>query len=225
MFAEEAAFQDALVEGVHWLKATDPVLAALIERVGACALVPEWSRSPFESLVRAVAHQQLQGKAAAAILGRFLALFAPPFPTSRDILRLIDQDFRAVGFSRSKMAAIRDIAAHAEAGMVPDRIEAERLDDAALIERLTAIRGVGPWTVQMLLIFTLGRLDVLPADDFGVRNGIRKAYGLDALPSRAEVIARGAGWRPYCSIASWYLWRAVVLDRPQPENAPISPIT
>lgn len=221
MIAEEAAFQNALTEGVQWLADTDPVLAALIERVGACALAPEWSRSPFESLVRAVAHQQLQGKAAAAILGRFLALFDPPFPSSRDILHLDDQDFRAVGFSRSKVAAIRDIAAHAEAGLVPNRAEAERLDDTALIERLTAIRGVGTWTVQMLLIFTLGRLDVLPVDDFGVRNGIKKAYGLDAQPSRAEVLDRGVGWRPYRSIASWYFWRAAAAGRPLPANTPI----
>ncbi len=210
---EEAAFVRALPEAVQRLTDSDPVLAGVIERVGACTLVPEWRRSPYESLVRAVAHQQLQGKAAQAILGRFLALFDAPFPTPADILGRAEDDLRAVGFSRAKVAAIRDIAAHAEQGLVPDRGAALLLDDAALIERLVAIRGVGAWTVQMLLIFTLGRLDVLPADDFGVRTGVRKTYGLDVQPTRANVLDLGARWQPYRSIASWYLWRAAAFGR------------
>ncbi len=210
---EAAAFHGALPDAVQRLSDADPVLAGLIERVGACTLAPEWGRSPFESLVRAVAHQQLQGKAAQAILGRFLALFAAPFPAPADILARADDDLRAVGFSRAKVAAIRDIAVHAERGLVPDRAAALLLDDDALIERLVAIRGVGAWTVQMLLIFTLGRLDVLPADDFGVRTGIRKTYGLDAQPKRANVLDLGLRWQPYRSIASWYLWRAAAFGR------------
>ena len=184
------------------------MLGGLIDRVGACGLSPFWSRSPFESLVRSVAYQQLQGRAAAVILGRFLALFEAPFPAPADIARLDDETMRSVGFSRSKVAAIRDIAVHAENGVVPDRATAETMDESELIARLTAIRGVGPWTVQMLLIFTIGRLDVLPVDDFGVRNGIRLTYGLEAPPSRVDVLGRGEDWRPYRSVASWYLWRA-----------------
>lgn len=214
----DAAFGITLADAVDHLTAADPVLAGLIDRVGACGLSPFWTRSPFESLVRSVAYQQLQGRAAAVILGRFLALFDAPFPSPSDIARLDDETMRAVGFSRSKVAAIRDIAVHAEKGVVPDRVTAETMDDTELIARLTAIRGVGPWTVQMLLIFTLGRLDVLPVDDFGVRNGIRLAYGLDAPPSRNDVLSRGEDWRPYRSVASWYLWRAAEGRRPQGQD-------
>ncbi|HYN38290.1 MAG TPA: DNA-3-methyladenine glycosylase 2 family protein [Rhodospirillales bacterium] len=216
----QAAFVDALADGAQRLAAADPVLAAVIDEVGPCRLAPAWSRSPFEALVRSVAYQQLQGAAAAAILARFVAMFDPPFPEPRGIAALDDAAMRAVGFSRAKIAAIRDIAAHTEAGVVPDRAEAESLDDATLIERLTPIRGVGPWTVQMLLIFTLGRLDVLPADDFGVRSGIRKAYGLEALPSRRDVLARGDDWHPFRTIASWYLWRAAEGNRARGQDAP-----
>ncbi len=217
----DAAFGITLADAVDHLTAADPVLAGLIDRVGACGLSPFWTRSPFESLVRSVAYQQLQGRAAAVILGRFLALFDPPFPAPTDIARLDDETMRAVGFSRSKVAAIRDIAVHAENGVVPDRATAETMDDAELIARLTAIRGVGPWTVQMLLIFTLGRLDVLPVDDFGVRNGIRLAYGLDAPPSRNDVLSRGENWRPYRSVASWYLWRAAEGKQARGQDVPV----
>jgi DNA-3-methyladenine glycosylase II len=217
----DAAFGIVLADAVDHLTAADPVLAGLIDRVGACTLQPAWSRSPFESLVRSVAYQQLQGRAAAVILKRFLALFEAPFPSPDDIARLDEETMRAVGFSRSKVAAIRDIAADAESGLLPDRASAETMDDAELIRRLTSIRGVGPWTVQMLLIFTLGRLDVLPADDFGVRNGIRRTYGLDALPAKNEVIRMAEAWRPYRSVASWYLWRAAEGRPPQGQDAPL----
>ena len=217
----EADFQITLTEAERRLSAADPVLGAVIERVGACALAPFWSRSPFESLVRSVAYQQLQGRAAAVILGRFLALFDASFPLPAEIIRLDDAQMRAVGFSGSKVAAIRAIATHAENGLIPDRATAEAMDDAELIARLTPIRGVGPWTVQMLLIFTMGRLDILPVDDFGVRNGIRLAYGLDAPPKPRDVLSRGEDWRPYRSIASWYLWRAAEGRRPQGQDTPV----
>jgi DNA-3-methyladenine glycosylase II len=217
----DAPFGITLADAVDHLTAADPVLAGLIDRVGACGLSPFWTRSPFESLVRSVAYQQLQGRAAAVILGRFLALFDPPFPAPADIARLDDETMRAVGFSRSKVAAIRDIAVHAENGIVPDRATAETMVDGELIARLTTIRGVGPWTVQMLLIFTLGRPDVLPVDDFGVRNSIRLAYGLDAPPSRTDVLSRGENWRPCRSVASWYLWRAAEGRRAQGQDVPV----
>ncbi len=217
----EAAFRIVLADAADHLTAADPVLAGLIDRIGACTLSPEWARSPFESLVRSVAYQQLQGRVAAVILKRFLALFEASFPSPGDIVSLDDETMRGVGFSRSKVAAIRDIAVHAASGLLPDRASADALDDAELVDRLTPIRGVGPWTVQMLLIFTLGRLDVLPADDFGVRNGIRRTYNLDALPAKNEVIRMAEVWRPYRSIASWYLWRAAEGRPPQGQDAPL----
>lgn len=218
----DGTFGSAIADAVDHLMAADLVLAGLINRVGACGLSPFWSRSPFESLVRSVAYQQLQGRAAAVILGRFLALFDAAFPSPADIARLDDEAMRAVGFSRSKIAAIRDIAVHAENGLVPDRATAETMDDAELIARLTAIRGVGPWTVEMLLIFTLGRLNVLPVDDFGVRNGIRLTYALDAPPSRNDVLSRGEVWRPYRSVASWYLWRAAEGKQARGQDTPVA---
>ena len=208
-----AGFADEVARALVHLDAVDPVMRRVIGEIGACGLEPFWERSPFEALVRSVAYQQLQGKAAAAILGRYLALFPPPFPTPADVPLVDDEAMRAAGLSRSKIAAIRDIAAKAIEGVVPDRAEAETIADDALIRRLVAIRGVGQWTVEMLLIFTLGRLDVLPVDDFGVRSGMRIAYGLEAMPVKREMLALAEPWRPYRSIASWYLWRVPAYSR------------
>ena len=185
------------------------VMRRLIREHGPCALVPERRRSPFESLVSAVAHQQLHGKAAATILGRFRTLFAPArFPQAQQLADVTDDDLRGCGFSRAKTTAIRDIAEKTLSGVVPSSRAIARMSDEEIIERLTAVRGVGRWTVEMLLIFKLGRPDVLPADDFGVRNGLRIAYGLATMPSPKEVLARGESWRPFATTAAWYLWRA-----------------
>lgn len=203
-------FDAKVGEAIRHLSATCPAMRDVIANVGPCELSPAWHTSPFESLVRAVAHQQLQGKAAKAILGRFLALFAPSdFPTPPDILLLDDAVLRGVGFSRSKMLAIRDIAAKAAEGIVPTREEAETLSDDELISRLVSIRGVGRWTVEMLMIFALGRLDVLPVDDFGVRKGMKMAFALEAMPAKREMLAMSECWRPYRSVGTWYLWRLV----------------
>ncbi len=188
--------------------ATDPDFAALIGRVGRCRLDPNRTRSPFEALVRAIAHQQVHGRAAEAILGRFLAPFGGAFPTPADILALTDESFRAAGFSAGKTASIRDIARHADLGIVPSRPAAARLADPTLIERLVPIRGVGRWTVEMLLIFTLGRPDVLPVDDFGVREGYRRLKGLAVQPKPKDLAILGLAWAPHRSTAAWYLWRA-----------------
>jgi DNA-3-methyladenine glycosylase II len=185
------------------------VMRRLIREHGPCELVPERRRSPFESLVSAVAHQQLHGKAAATILGRFRALFSPArFPQAQQLTDVTDDALRACGFSRAKTAALRDIAEKTLSGVVPTSRAIARMSDEEIIERLTAVRGVGRWTVEMLLIFKLGRPDVLPADDFGVRNGLRIAYGLPAMPSPKEVLAHGERWRPFATTAAWYLWRA-----------------
>jgi DNA-3-methyladenine glycosylase II len=194
---------------VAHLRASDAAMARLMARVGPCRLLVEKGREPYEALVRAIAHQQLHGRAAETILGRFLALYpAIAFPTPAMVLGSDDAVLRGCGFSASKVAGIRDIAVHAAAGDVPTRREAGRLTDAELIARLSAIRGVGRWTVEMLLIFTLGRPDVLPIDDFGVREGYRLLHGLDAQPRPRDLAAIGEAWAPYRSYAAWYLWRA-----------------
>jgi DNA-3-methyladenine glycosylase II len=193
---------------VH-LRKRCPVMRRLIRVHGPCGLVPELRRSPFEALVNAVAHQQLHGKAAETILGRFRGLFAPArFPTAARLAEVSDDALRGCGFSRAKTAALRDIAEKTLSGVVPSSRAIARMSNAEIIERLTTVRGVGRWTVEMLLIFKLGRPDVLPADDFGVRNGMRVAFELPAMPSPKEVLALGARWRPHSTTAAWYLWRA-----------------
>jgi len=191
------------------LSAVDPVMARLIREIGPCKLAHEPWRSPFQSLVQAVAHQQLNGTAANMILTRFKKLFPKRrFPKPEDLASITDEQIRACGFSFSKIAAIRDIAAKALDGTIPSSRAIEKLTDAEIIERLTAARGVGRWTVEMLLIFQLGRKDVLPVDDFGVRNGFRIAYKKRAMPKPKALLAFGRKWRPHGSTAAWYLWRA-----------------
>lgn len=181
----------------------------LIRTIGPCTLAPDGKRAPFESLVRAVAHQQLHGTAAEAILGRFRALFpGRRFPSARLLATVDDDALRGCGFSRGKIAALRDIAAKTIDGTVPGPRRISDLSDEEIIARLTQVRGVGRWTVEMLLIFKLGRPDVLPADDFGVRNGFRIAFSLSAMPTPKELLAYGQRWRPHATTAAWYLWRA-----------------
>ncbi len=186
----------------------DPVLKRVIRQVGPCTLRPV-RREPYEALVRASAHQQVPGRAAEAILGRFVALYpGHDFPPPLQVMEAPVEAMRGCGLSGSKVAAIRDIAEKAVGGLVPTRKVAARLSDETLIERLVQIRGVGRWTVEMLLIFTLGRPDVLPVDDFGVREGWRVATGADAQVRPKELAAIGEAWGPWRSIAAWYLWRA-----------------
>jgi DNA-3-methyladenine glycosylase II len=194
----------------------DPAFAALIRRIGPPKLGIERGRDPYEALVRAIAHQQLHGNAARAILTRFEALFpGDNFPAPDAVLAMPEESLRGCGFSATKIASIRDICAHAMAGTVPTRRASARLSDEALIERLTAIRGVGRWTVEMMLIFTLGRPDVLPVDDFGVREGYRVLYGLDVQPKPRALAEIGLAWAPFRSFATWYLYRAVEEARRQ----------
>lgn len=164
---------------------------------------------PYEALVRAIAHQQLHGNAARAILARFAALFpGGGFPSPAHVGAVDDAALRGCGFSATKTAAIRDICAHAALGVVPSAAESESLDDETLIARLVCIRGVGRWTVEMVLISALHRPDVLPVDDFGVREGWRVLNGLEVQPKPKALAALGACWAPYRSTAAWYLWRA-----------------
>ncbi len=188
--------------------ARDLVMRALIRRHGPCRLEPHGS-SPYETLVRAIAHQQLNGRAAETILGRFVALFPKGrFPAPAAVLAVSAARIRSAGFSRAKVRAIKDIARHAVKGVVPTRRACGRLSDEEMIDRLTPIHGVGRWTVEMLLIFTLGRPDVLPVDDFGVREGFRHAYGRRTQPTPKALRVFGERWKPYRSVAAWYLWRA-----------------
>jgi DNA-3-methyladenine glycosylase II len=181
----------------------------LIREIGACELKPESKRSPFQSLVQAVAHQQLNGTAANTILTRFKKLFPRRrFPKPEDLANVTDEQIRACGFSFAKIRAIRDIAEKALDGTIPSSRQIDKLSDDEIIERLTAARGVGRWTVEMLLIFQLGRENVLPVDDFGVRNGFRLAYKKREMPKPKALLKFGERWRPHATTAAWYLWRA-----------------
>jgi DNA-3-methyladenine glycosylase II len=205
------------------LAALCPRFAGLIERIGPRAAPPEGIPSPYARLLRAIAHQQLNGRAAELIFGRFLALYpGEDFPPPEAVLATGDKSLRAVGFSFAKIAAIRDIAAKALDGTVPDRAELALLSDEEAIARLVVLRGVGRWTVEMLLI-GMGRPDILPVDDFGVREGYRILYGLDAQPKPRALAEFGLPWAPHRTTAAWYLWRAV--DEGKKVKPPPSPLT
>lgn len=189
----------------------DRRLGRLIERVGPCRLaVASRHATPYASLAEAIVYQQLHGRAAAAIWGRLCSAFdGRGAPAARRLASAELEALRAVGLSRNKALAVQDLARRAVARQIPTRAAADRLSDEELLERLTAVRGVGRWTVEMLLLFTLGRPDVLPAADYGVRQGFARAFGREAMPSAAELLAHGERWRPWRSVASWYLWRAL----------------
>jgi DNA-3-methyladenine glycosylase II len=196
------------------LDAADPVLGGLIRAVGPCALAAQADCQPFRALARAIAHQQLNGTAANTILQRFIdGCGAGAFPTPQLVLAAPEQSLRAAGFSVAKVAALRDLAHKSLTAMIPAGPALLALADEEIIACLTQVRGIGRWTVEMMLMFELGRPDVLPVDDFGVRSGFRAAYGLKRLPRPQVLAAWGERWRPYRSTAAWYLWRALELER------------
>jgi DNA-3-methyladenine glycosylase II len=203
-----------MTDALRHLRRADPVMAELIRRAGPFAPKPERGVGPYEALVQAVAHQQLTGKAAQTILGRFYALYdGDGCPEPARLVETADEALRGCGFSRAKSASLKDIAARTLDGTIPPRRALARMKDDAIIERLIEARGVGRWTVEMFLMFTLGRPDVLPVDDYGIRMGYRIAYGKRTMP-RAKALAKfGERWAPYRTTASWYLWRAVDLHR------------
>jgi DNA-3-methyladenine glycosylase II len=199
---------------INHLSRADPVLAELIRAVGPCRLAPEGDCHPFQTLARAIAHQQLNGVAANTILGRLVnSCGAGVFPTPQQVLAASVESLRGAGFSFAKIAALRDLAEKTIAAVVPDAAILLELSDEEIITRLTQVRGIGRWTVEMLLVFQLGRPDVLPVDDFGVRSGFQAAYGLSRLPRPQALAAWGERWRPYRTTAAWYLWRAIELKR------------
>jgi DNA-3-methyladenine glycosylase II len=187
------------------LKKSDPVLAAIIERVGEYRI--EFRQPDFETLVKSITYQQLSGRVASVIFNR-LAQAAGGLITPESILKLRPSRMRAVGLSGQKTAYIRDLARHTRDGVVVFE-ELETLTDAEVIERLTQVKGIGVWTVHMFLIFALRRLDVLPTGDLGIRAAVKKAYGMSELPKPTEIETLAAAWKPYCTVASWYLWRSL----------------
>jgi DNA-3-methyladenine glycosylase II len=196
------------------LSQVDPILGAVISTVGPCRLVPQMETEPFQALAHAIAHQQLHAAAASSILKRFIETCgAGAFPAADRVLATPDLTLRGAGFSASKIAALKDLARKTIEGIVPERRLLLPLEDTAIIERPTQVRGIGRWTVEMMLIFQLGRPDILPVDDFGVRKGFQLAYGLRKMPRPRVLAAYGERWAPYRSTAAWYLWRAPELHR------------
>ena len=192
------------------LSDADPLLGALIERVGPYLLRPRRTQSLFAAVARAIVYQQLSGSAAATILGRVKAIYAPKrFPTPRDILATPPERLRAAGLSAAKTAALRDLAERSFDGTVPTMRRVRLMEDEDVIERLVQVRGVGRWTAEMLLMFRLGRADVLPVSDLGIRKGFALTFGYRLLPAAITIERRAERWRPYRSVACWYLWRAL----------------
>ncbi len=204
---------------VRHLRHCDEKFEDLISRVGRFRMEMDTHPSPYEALMEAIVYQQLNGKAAATIFGRVKdRVGGGNIPTPAQILAASDATLRGAGLSRQKLAAIRDLAQKTADGTVPSLAEVELLPDEEIVTRLTAVRGVGVWTVHMMLIFRLGRPDVLPTLDYGVQQGFKLAYRKRKLPKPKELLAFGERWKPYRSVASWYLWQAVHLHRTKKVN-------
>ena len=192
-------------QAIYHLRKSDPILAAIIDRVGDYGI--EFRDPDFSTLVKSIVYQQLSGRVASVIFGRLVTAAGDPL-TPHNILKLRPARMRSLGLSTQKTKYIRDLARHTRDGRVVFA-ELPQLSDQEIIDRLTRVKGVGTWTVHMFLIFALRRLDILPTGDLGIRNAIRKAYGLKELPLAAEMEELAARWRPYCTVASWYLWRSL----------------
>jgi DNA-3-methyladenine glycosylase II len=224
---------------VAHLTAADPELAKLIKRARRFTLKLASRQSPFEALLESIIYQQLHGKAAAAIHARLIASFAdlcgtdaktgdPAHPSPQHLLDCPNDQLRAAGLSNNKALSVRDLAAKTLDGTVPTLARIRKMPDQAIIDHLTQVRGIGEWTVQMFLIFRLGRPDILPTNDYGVRKGFALTFtGLDPsakvtpsdLPTSAAMEARALPWHPFCSVATWYLWRACDLAKPQKKDS------
>jgi 3-methyladenine DNA glycosylase/8-oxoguanine DNA glycosylase len=200
-------------KAIDHVAGSDPRFAALVKRVRRFDVVANDLVRPFDALAESIAYQQLSGKAAATIWGRVRALYPKrKWLDPQAVLETPDETLRACGLSRSKIAALKDLAAKTIDGTVPKRRELVRMTDEEIIERLTKVRGIGRWTVEMLLLFDLGRLDVWPVADYGVQKGFAKTFGRKKLPTPKQFMKIGEKWRPYRSVAAWYFWRA--LDQP-----------
>lgn len=196
-------------EAIHHLRAADPVLAAIIEQVGAYRI--EYREPGFEALAKAIVYQQLSGRVASVIFGRLLAAAGGEPMVPEAVLKLRPQRMRTLGLSKQKIGYIRDLARHTRDGRL-DFAGMDRLSDEEVIEMLTGVKGIGVWTAHMFLIFALRRTNVLPVGDLGIRAAIRKAYNLPELPKPGEVVDLARVWNPYRTVASWYLWRSLEPD-------------
>jgi DNA-3-methyladenine glycosylase II len=212
------------------LARVDPVLAGVIRAAGKYTVEPSLTHTPFHALASAITHQQLNGTAAMSIFNRLCGLYvqakaegAAALLEAELVLGTSDEKLRSVGLSYAKIASIKDLAAKTLAGVVPPYEILHTLADDEIVERITQVRGIGRWTVEMMLMFRLGRPDILPIDDFGVRNGFRLAYGLRGMPTPRALAEFGARWAPYRSVAAWYLWRAVDLHKAGKLPAPAMP--
>ena len=200
------------VAAANHLRQRDRKLARLMDKSIAFRLRPAELQSTFEALAESILYQQLSGKAAATITARMIALFKPRrFPRPQDLIDATVERLRSAGVSRGKIAALKDLSAKTLDGTVPPVAKLHKLSDDEIVERLTQVRGIGRWTVEMLLIFRLARPDVLPATDYGVRKGFSKLLGLEELPKPQALLDYGERWRPYRTVASWYMWRALDL--------------
>lgn len=199
--------KDIYSDATDFLKTIDDDWARLIQIVGACAFTPKLEREPYEALIRAVAYQQLSTKAGDAILGKLIRLF-DAFPTPQQLITAEFDDLRAAGFSSRKIETLKGIAEGALNGLVPSRDIANVMSDEALIKQLVTLKGIGQWSVEMMLMFTLQRMDILPAGDFGIAEGYKRLKKLDTAPKPKQLAEIGLAWSPYRTIASWYLWRA-----------------
>jgi DNA-3-methyladenine glycosylase II len=193
------------------LRRVDPTMALVINRVGPCRFRARAEGTHFDAVVRSIVYQQLSGSAAFTIHSRLLALFGGESVAPPQLRDMPDETLRAVGLSRQKIVYMKDLAARVCAGSLPIHALHE-LDDDAVIDALTSVKGIGRWTAQMFLVFRLGRPDVLPELDLGIRKAIQRAYRTRGLPSTARVLRIGAPWAPYRTIASWYLWRSLEVD-------------
>lgn len=195
------------LKAVHHLRRCDPRLAAWIDRIGVLQLPVVESREPYVALLEIIAHQQLAGAAARAIWGRVIGLFEDGVPCSRRLVEMSDDHLRSAGLSRSKAAAMRDICSRVNAGKIPSATSIVQMSDDEIYTQLTEIRGVGSWTVDMLMMFTLCRPDVMPTTDYGVRKGFQILYRKRSLPTPAYILKHTEIWRPHRSIAALYLWK------------------
>lgn len=207
-----AEFGAEVEKALKALKKADKQLAQVIKNVGPCTLQPDDIQSPFVALAESIVYQQLSGKAAATIFGRVKTLFAESGGlTAQSVLTTSVQTLRSAGCSNAKALALIDLAEKTVSGVVPNVDQLHTMPDDEIIERLVSIRGVGKWTVEMLLIFRLGRMDVMPATDYGIRKGFALTYRLVDLPTPKEILAHSEIWKPYRTLASWYLWRSLEL--------------
>jgi 3-methyladenine DNA glycosylase/8-oxoguanine DNA glycosylase len=208
----KSAYQFDPVAAIAHLRANDSALGSIIKKVGPFRMELLAAGNLFEALLRSIVYQQLHGKAAATIHGRVLGIFRQNGGvTPAAVARATAAELRGAGLSRAKLAAIRDLGAKCEAGVVPSLREARRLADEELIARLTEVRGIGPWTVHMLLMFHLGRPDVMPTGDFAIRLAFKKLYRKRREPTPEQILRHARVWSPYRSVASWYLWRSLEL--------------